>query len=582
MSYPKFLPFPLLLVAASLATAQESPFHARVSFEAGGLLVQGSEETEWAHATLNTIVLPGDTLWVEEAQTAEIELYGGSFFALADGSKAEVSALSPAPSLKAWVGSFYVHRLTRSSSEFVLETPACVVQVPPGSQARVDVEESGFTIVAAQLGSVTVNTAAGAPVTVSPGHEVFVDVGMLPSEMVARAVPEDEFDQWARERHAHLSGATLPETSPVPATVIGAHSLARYGEWVTLDNRSYWRPTVVRDYVPYRYGHWSSTPHGYLWVERYPFSYVTTHYGRWDYHSRHGWLWRYDRQWRPAYAVTLRVGDHMVWSPLGWDNRPVIVNPRQVVNIGGVTFGTYATSYVPVRHLLDGYGYIQPYRRGALPASSMTNIQVWNFNSGTQNYHNLPYLRNFDRARIDTPRRARGPLALAAGRATAPSIVQGLEQRLTRGDFRDRPLGSLQQATRIERRGDRGRQVRMSPEARDVRGLPAPETRARGRAATPRAAAPAPGRGQVRSAPAPETRGQGRAAPPRSAAPAPGRPQALPTPVPETRGRGRAAPAPGRGQVRSAPAPETRGRGAQPPTRAQRATPSAPRAAAPT
>ena len=73
--------------------AGEHVMHARVSFDEGGGLVKGLEDSDWSHATVNTLVLPGDTLWVDMGGTLELEMAGGSILRMADGSKCEVTSL---------------------------------------------------------------------------------------------------------------------------------------------------------------------------------------------------------------------------------------------------------------------------------------------------------------------------------------------------------------------------------------------------------------------------------------------------------------------------------------------------------
>ena len=88
--------------------------HGRVSYDAGGTLVKGVSEVEWSHATVNTLIMPGDILWTDKESTTEVEFAGGVYLRMADGSKAEVVSLSPEVMLRGWHGSFYIQRLKRS------------------------------------------------------------------------------------------------------------------------------------------------------------------------------------------------------------------------------------------------------------------------------------------------------------------------------------------------------------------------------------------------------------------------------------------------------------------------------------
>ncbi|MBI2433086.1 MAG: FecR domain-containing protein [Candidatus Hydrogenedentes bacterium] len=480
----------------TLFAADESPFHARVSFDPGSLMVMGSEESEWSHATTNSVVLPGDTLWVEQEGIAELEVAGGTFVALADASKTEIVSLTPGAEFKVWLGSVYVQRVARSTGDLAVVTPACTVRIPDASIVRVDVEESGSTVVSVHAGNAEISTEAGGTLSLAARQRVYIDAGLLPSEIVAiDPAAADEFDEWARKRNEELSGGGVPEQTEIPASTIGASTLSRYGEWVTIDNTPSWRPTFVADYVPYRHGCWSYVPrYGYVWDEWYPFGYVTTHHGRWTYVSRYGWVWRYDPVWRPCYAVTMRYGDYFVWAPLGWDDRPVIVEPGLHFSIGGINFGMHATSYVPIRHVLDGYAYVQPFQRETFQVIQTTNVNVWNINVGDRSNFDLPYLKSIKSTHFEPPRKARGPLVWGRDGAEAPTLVRALESKLARADFR--PQGkSVEKRPTAPKTGPEGsRKVRVKAEARETeaaqvrKGAPVQQAAVRG--AKPRETAP--------------------------------------------------------------------------------------------
>ena len=114
----------VLVLAAISAGAQELQLHGRVSYDTKGMLVKGTTDNDWERATLNTLLMPGDALWVDQGGLSEVELAGGSFLRLADGSKAELKALPPTADVRGWVGSFYVQRISRSQGSFILTTPS--------------------------------------------------------------------------------------------------------------------------------------------------------------------------------------------------------------------------------------------------------------------------------------------------------------------------------------------------------------------------------------------------------------------------------------------------------------------------
>ena len=457
------------VLAAVAAGAQEFSMHARVSYDAGGTLVRGKAEGEWHHAPINTLVLPGDSLWVDKGGTMELEFPGGAFLRMADGSKGEIQGMPPSASVRGWQGSFYVQRLRRSTGEFVFYSPAAVITMEADSAARIDVLEDGNTTISVHWGQANVRTAEGGDVLLTEGERCWVDVGFLPSEATPFNKAEtDAFDEWNRERATLLAtgGVSVPKSVSIAPKTIGVDTLDRYGEWVHVDSSYYWRPTVVTEYVPYRYGSWSYVPAvGHTWVGSYPFCYVTSHYGRWRYHVSYGWIWGYDPVWSPAWVASVRCGDYFIWAPVGYDYHPVYQYGTARFTIGGVHFGVYGTSYVLASNLY--YGPTRVY--GCTPTvvnyvgHHQTNIHIWNLNVGSRRPHvRVPY-RNSSALRVRdySPNRSiRGPSHFGPGGRSARSVARTLE------------ASSRSRFSPVGRTGARGVRTTLASDARSARTRP--------------------------------------------------------------------------------------------------------------
>ncbi len=474
----------LVLGIAALALPQanaEDLMHARVSFDAGGAMVKGTDDADWSYATVNTLILPGDTLWVDKGGTMELEMAGGSFLRMADGSKAEVVSLPPSATIRGWSGAFCVQRISRSTGDFVFETPACSVEVEPDSQIRFDIVGEGATTVTVHWGRATIRAqAGGSAVSCAIGDRAYVDPGCLSSMPVPfdRSV-EDSFDIWSRERAQAL--ALGPETLPAPvaakAEVIGVADLAPYGEWVYVDRVHYWRPTVVVDYVPYRYGHWSYVPEcGYVWAGSYPFCYVTSHYGRWTHHRTYGWLWHHDDVWGPAWVATVRYGPNFVWCPLDpWD-RPVVAS-GSYYTVGGSRFGLYASSYCVAADLLFGPCPVHACSRTVVSRVPASDIHIWNIhvNAGSPGSrarrHRMATFntRSPLEVRDYSPRRViRGPAASGPHGRSAATRIATLEKEEGRAQFASvRATGrrGVRTPKRQSERAARIRNVTVAPSA---------------------------------------------------------------------------------------------------------------------
>ena len=87
----------LTLAATAFADLQ---MHGRVSFDGGGVVVRGQADADWGRAGVNTLLMPGHTVWVDNGGATEIELAGGTFLRLADDSKVELASLPPAAELR--------------------------------------------------------------------------------------------------------------------------------------------------------------------------------------------------------------------------------------------------------------------------------------------------------------------------------------------------------------------------------------------------------------------------------------------------------------------------------------------------
>lgn len=488
-------------IAGGLALAVLSPWamaqsvlHGRISYDAGSTMVKGLEDEDWSHAAVNTLILPGDTLWADEGGSSEVEFSGGSFLRLADGSKVEVASLSPSVQVRAWEGAFYAQRVARSSGSLVVEMPAGTLTVEPDSTVRFDVVRDGGSTISVRWGRASLVGRAGGNVIIGEGQRVWVDPGMLPSTPAPfDRTQDDAFDTWNRERAKFL--AVGPEEIPaavgITEPVLGTADLGRYGEWVYVDSRPYWRPTVVVDYVPYRYGYWSTVPSiGNVWVGNYPFSYTTSHYGRWSHNTRYGWIWSYDRVWSPAWCATLRYNDYYVWAPVDYYSRPVIVGSVGRFNVGGVYFSIGSTTCVPVNYFGHGWNYVRPIYPSLCRdiEARPYQVNIWNININTNRRQvSVPYNRNFDTVRnYNPPRAIRGPSSFqnrdvqVSSRATALESTRGRSQFITDGARRN---SNERTRAYTGEAGGRQRDVRLSesrPEfARATRNAPVSASRER-------------------------------------------------------------------------------------------------------
>ena len=435
----------LYLSVTGIAGADsEFLLHGRVSFDTGALMVQGKQDNDWTAAVVNTLVMPGDCLWVDQEGLAEIEMAGANFLRLADGSKAEFVSLPPNTYIRGWVGSFYIHRLARSQGAFVVTAPSATVDIAQDSMVRLDIEASGALTVSVRWGRALVRADQGGDATATEGMRVWVDPGYLPSDPVPfDRGQSDAFDDWNNERARLLAegASTTPKEVVVQNTTVGVYDLPRYGEWVYVDSRPYWRPTVVTNYIPYRYGYWNYMPAvGHVWVDEYPFAYVTTHYGRWRHTTRYGWIWSYDPIWSPAWVASVRVADYYVWAPVDYYHRPVIVAGATTFALGGVSFCWVSTSYTSASYLYAGPLYVRPPARtwvDTVIVAQPRNVHIWNVSIDARRRAAPPFRpQSFAGYRDYSPSRSIRGIPGEMGRSFAPAErARRLEANIGRNTF---------------------------------------------------------------------------------------------------------------------------------------------------
>lgn len=184
------------------------------------------------------------------------------------------------------------------------------------------------------------------------GERAYARVNAAPSSSyVFNSASWDAFDRWSeaqRDYRLGVSAQYLPdEVRPYAA------SFDRYGSWRSDPTHGYvWYPTVSADWRPYYHGRWVSMPsYGWTWVGRERWDWPTHHYGRWGL-SGGAWFWIPGRSWGAAWVSWAYAPDYISWSPLGWNNRPLIQ-----INVFSGRNRWHPWTVIPRRHFGAGYVY---------------------------------------------------------------------------------------------------------------------------------------------------------------------------------------------------------------------------------
>lgn len=170
-----------------------------------------------------------------------------------------------------------------------------------------------------------------------------------------RGTPRDAFVDWS-DRRLHTATSARHAALPPPVQPWAA-DLAANGQWSTMAPFGpVWFPSAGPAWRPYQMGAWRFTRYGWTWIDQQPWAWPVHHYGRWGHHAARGWYWIPDRAWGPAWVGWAVAADHVAWSPLGWDRRPLVeFSTGARLGPGGLFGSTW--SILP-RHAFGRRGWI--------------------------------------------------------------------------------------------------------------------------------------------------------------------------------------------------------------------------------
>ncbi len=244
-------------------------------------------------------------------------------------------------------GRIVVHT-PRDGDRLELVIPAGVVRLEPDGEydlAAADLE--GDSVVAVVRGRAVLEHDDQA-VPVAADDELRLDPRDRRPRW-ARVAPPDVFRDWSRARVPTTTQVTSGYALPAPLAPY-AQQFATYGEWSNVAPYGpVWFPSARAGWRPYSNGSWRYTRYGWTWIDSDPWAWPVHHFGRWGRHDVSGWYWIPQRTWGPAWVGWAMGADHVAWSPLGWDRRPV-VDFFAGARLGPIDVWASSWSVVPRRH----------------------------------------------------------------------------------------------------------------------------------------------------------------------------------------------------------------------------------------
>ena len=343
----------LLLSPVALTAAQDSQDFriARISYLEGRVSFQHGNQLDWAAASINMPLQPGDRIYTGEDGRAEIEFDDGSVLRMAERADVEVLTLrEQLIQLRILVG--LCSLTARSSVEFEINTPAAAFTTLEPGNYRFDIAENGDSDGIVRKGAIeAVNQKFSR--RVRSGEVLHVPAAENETEILSRYDQRDAWDEWNDRRNADL--AAYDSRRYIPDSVyIGVGDLDRYGQWMMVDGYGYgWVPRVAGHWSPYWDGRWCYRPNwGWTWISYEPWGWLPYHYGRWHHSMSFGWAWLPGPSfgfhfWSPGLVRFYHGPSWVSWCPLG---------PGDYYNVNHYRYNTTYNYYMNNLRLLQKRG----------------------------------------------------------------------------------------------------------------------------------------------------------------------------------------------------------------------------------
>jgi hypothetical protein len=318
---------------------------ARLSYLEGQVSVQHATDEDWAAASINFPLQPGDRIYTGANGRAEIEFDDGSVYHLAENTDIELLSLKDdLVQLRIFEGLSTLKVL--SSLEFEVDTPAAAFNTLRNGVYRFNVVGNGATDAVVRKGGLeAANNRFSRRLGI--GELLHVEPGENGLDSLSRYYSQDRWDDWTDRRAAEVS--SYADAKYIPAGVsMGSSELKRYGRWVEVESYgSVWMPLYVdASWSPYSSGRWCYRPlWGWTWVSYEPWGWLPYHYGRWHHSSRVGWCWIPGPAftfnfWSPGLVAFYQGPGWISWGPLG---------PGDYYNVDNYYFNRRLYSYELVR-----------------------------------------------------------------------------------------------------------------------------------------------------------------------------------------------------------------------------------------
>jgi len=320
-----FLMLAAIVFTTADAFAEDNDYYiqlTRISIIEGNVGYQRVPDEEWAAASVNMPLEPGDRIYTGHGGRVEIEFEEGSVLRLSENTDIEILTLDEDfVQIRMLLG---IASITAEQGvDFEIGTPAAAFSTETNGIYRFEVSEDGRSEAIVRKGRLeTINNnftrvaRNGELVRVYPdatGPEVMAYNG------------RDAWDEWTDRRDADRRPSSTARRYIPNNVSIGVSELDRNGRWVYVTNYGWgWVPySVASGWSPYSVGRWVYRPlYGWTWVSYETWGWLPYHYGRWYMDARYGWTWFPGesvtfRFWSPGLVVFYRGSGWISWGALG-------------------------------------------------------------------------------------------------------------------------------------------------------------------------------------------------------------------------------------------------------------------------
>ncbi len=289
-------------VAAAVVTGAQVPVRAvRLTFVAGAVSVERSDNTAEDAPVLNMALYEGTRLVTGDYGQAEIEFEDGSVVRLTPRSAVSLDALAleggaARSTMTLLSGMAYFELRKSAGSAFRVNVGGVAVAPAENGVVRAAVGEQATTF-AVLAGSAVVAKDKGFSATVRAGESLRVDARDDSRYFLSDNVEEQNWDRWNEERDEQAVDDADARTSArdgfAGAQGYGWADLDANGSWYNLPGEGpVWQPNVADDqFDPYGYGAWTWGTMSYVWASGYSWGWTPFRCGRWRYSNGFGWGW---------------------------------------------------------------------------------------------------------------------------------------------------------------------------------------------------------------------------------------------------------------------------------------------------